>query len=230
MSFPQLGSSRHCWTVGALHSGASSADRSTNGSPTASETGSRDDRRRRGGDRAAPAAHNPFAVQKPDFVEQVVAEEANPNRNSLLVIDNTDEWLISLFQNWLVDEIMANAASSINVLTERAMPPNSVYHCSLFTNYTLDGIKAVLLFTMSSRTGGPCAQWDSYASRALFHSAFQPFTWPVMFDTSATCVDVKVFNGNEVLFHWGFEGYRSDMRDGSDPRSLSPSSLDGRSL
>ena len=66
----------------------------------------------------------------------------------------------------------------------------------------LDGMKAVLVFTMSSKTGGPCAQWDSYASRALAHSAFQPFTWLVMFDTSATYVDVKVFNCSEVLFHW----------------------------
>ena len=77
------------------------------------------------------------------------------------------------------------------------MPPNSGYHCSLFRE-------------LHERTGGPCAQWDSYASKALSHPAFQPFTWPVMFDTSATYVDVKVFNGNEVLFHWVFRGYRSD--------------------
>ena len=139
-------------------------------------------------------------------------EESDPLRSSLLVVDNRDERIISPFQNWLVEEIISNAASSINVLTERdqVMPPNSGYHCSLFANYTLDGIKAVLLFTMSSRTGGPCAQWDSYASKALSHPAFQPFTWPVMFDTSATYVDVKVFKGNEVLFHWVFQGYRSD--------------------
>ena len=31
-----------------------------------------------------------------------------------------------------------------------------------------------------------------------------------MFDASATYVDVKVFNGNEVLFHWVFRGHRSD--------------------
>ena len=31
-----------------------------------------------------------------------------------------------------------------------------------------------------------------------------------MFDTSATYVDLKVFNGNEVLFHWVLRGYRSD--------------------
>ena len=46
--------------------------------------------------------------------------------------------------------------------------------------------------------------WDCFV-----HSAYQPFTWPVMFDTSATYVDVKVFDGNEVLFHWVLRGYRS---------------------
>ena len=117
-------------------------------------------------------------VQKPDFVEHVVVEEADSNRNSLFVIDNIDERRISPFQNWLLDEIMANAASSINVLTERdqVMQPNSGYHCPLFANYMLEGIKAVLVFTMSSKTGNPCAQWDSYASRSLSLSAFQPFT------------------------------------------------------
>ena len=44
------------------------------------------------------------------------------------------------------------------------------------------------MFTMSSRAGGPCAQWDSYASRALYHPAFQPFNWRVMFDTLATYI------------------------------------------
>ena len=141
-------------------------------------------------------AHNPFAVRKPQFVEQVVVEAEDPTRNSLLVVDYRDERLISPFQHWLVDEIMSNTASSINVLTEghQLMPPYSGYHCSVFANYTLDGIKAVTVFTMSSRTGGPCAQWDSYASSALSHSAFQPLTRPAMFDTSAAYVDVKVFN------------------------------------
>ena len=42
--------------------------------------------------------------------------------------------MVSPFQAWLVSEIMANAASSINVLTERdqVMPPNSGFHLSLF--------------------------------------------------------------------------------------------------
>ena len=85
----------------------------------------------------AVAAHNPFAVQRPEFVQQVVVEETDPARSSLLVVDNRDERIISPFQNWLV-EIICNAASSINVLTEwdQVMPPNSGYHCSLFVNYT----------------------------------------------------------------------------------------------
>ena len=147
----------------------------------------RDDRRTRR-DRGAPAAHNPFAEQRPDFGQQMVIEEEDETRNSLQVIDNRDDRVISPFQNWLAQEIMSNAASAINVLTERdqVLTPSSGYHCSLFANYTLDGIKAILLFSMTSTTGGPCAQWDSHASRALSHSAFQPFTWPVMFDTSAT--------------------------------------------
>ena len=60
---------------------------------------------------------------------------------------------------------MSNAVGSINVLTERdqVMPPNSGYHCSLLPT-TRSMVKAVLVFTMSSRTGGTCAPWDSYAS------------------------------------------------------------------
>ncbi|OLP92663.1 hypothetical protein AK812_SmicGene25492 [Symbiodinium microadriaticum] len=96
---------------------------------------------------------------------------------------------------------------------------NSGYHRSLFANYMLDGMKAVLVFTMSSKTGGPCAQWDSYANRALAHSAFQPFTWLVMFDTSATYVDVKVFNCSEVLFHWVFRGTVRTPTSGSSNSS-----------
>ena len=118
-----------------------------------------DDRRGRR-DRGGPAAHNPFRVQRPDFVRQMVVEEEDETRNSLLVIDNRDDRVVSPFQNWLAQEIMSNAASSIKVLTERdqVLTPSSGYHCSLFANYTLDGIKAVLLFSMTSTTGGPCAQ------------------------------------------------------------------------
>ena len=80
----------------------------------------------------------------------MVVEEEDETRNSLPVIDNRDDRVVSPFQNWLAQEIMSNAASSINVLTERDQV------LTLFANYTLDDIKAILLFSMTSTTGGPC--------------------------------------------------------------------------
>ena len=107
---------------------------------------------------------------------------------------------------------MTNSSSSVNVLTERdqVMPPNSGYHMSLFANYTLDGIKATIAVSIDSQTGAPCGGWDDMTARALSHVAFQPFTWPVLRDTSPSYTDVKICNGNEILFHWIFRGYRAD--------------------
>ena len=90
------------------------------------------------------------------------------------------------------------------------MPPNSGYHLSLFANYTLDGVKATVAIAIDSQTGSPCGGWDDKTARALSHVAFQPFTWPVLRDTSPSYTDVKVYNGNEILFHWIFRGYRAD--------------------
>ena len=158
------------------------------------------------------AVHNPFEMRKPDFVAEAIVDSLDVAKNSMIILDNRDDRIISPFQNWLVEEIMSNAASSINVLTERdqVMPPSSGFQCSLFANYTLDGVKAVLVLTIGSRTGATCAAWDSATAQALSHEAFQPFVWPLMNSTTATYVDVKFFNGNEVLFHWIFRGYRSD--------------------
>ena len=66
------------------------------------------------------------------FSDQTSYSRSWWKRGSLLVVDNRDERIIiSPFQNWLVEEIISNAASSINVLTERdqVMPSNSGYHC-----------------------------------------------------------------------------------------------------
>ena len=124
-------------------------------------------------------------------------------RGSVHVIDNRDDRMVSPFQTWLVSEIMANAASSINVLTERdqVMPPNSGFHLALFGNYTLDGIKVVIAISIESNTGNTSAGWDAETAQALAHPAFQPFSWPMLRDTSASYVDLKIYNGNEILFH-----------------------------
>ncbi|CAK9092981.1 Uncharacterized protein SCF082_LOCUS43739 [Durusdinium trenchii] len=157
------------------------------------------------------AAHNPFEVKLPRFLNWLEYNEADQSENSLIMVDDRDVRMVSPFQCWLTREIMANSASSINVLTERdqVMPPNSGFHLSLFGNYTLDGIKAVIVIALDTETGAPNG-WDRHTATALSHPAFQPFSWPMLRDTSASYTDVKVYNGNEILFHWIFRGYRAD--------------------
>ena len=175
----------------------------------------RGDRRGQGqwsyGQGGGGAPHNPYEVRMARFLDFVASTE-DPADSSILVVDHRDERLVSPFQTWLVSEIMANSASSINVLTERdqVMPPASGFHLSLFGNYTLDGVKAVLAVAIESDSGHTCAQWDGHTAEALSHPAFQPFSWPMLRDTSASYVDLKIFNGNELLFHWVLRGYRSD--------------------
>ena len=172
----------------------------------------RDDRRRGGGGQFPQAAHNPYDVRLPHFLQSIAECEDDARKTSIIMVDSRDERIVSPFQAWLVREIMTNSSSSVNVLTERdqVMPPNSGYHMSLFANYTLDGIKATIAVSIDSQTGAPCGGWDDMTARALSHVAFQPFTWPVLRDTSPSYTDVKICNGNEILFHWIFRGYRAD--------------------
>ena len=119
-------------------------------------------------------AHNPYVVvQMPKFIEPI-AEGPEPEDQSMIVIDSRDDRMVSPFQTWLVSEIMADAASSINVLTERdqVMPPNSGFHLALFGNYTLDGIKVVMAVSIESLTEDTCGGWDASTARALSHPAF----------------------------------------------------------
>ena len=164
-----------------------------------------------GGGRYAAGAHNPYEVQLPRFLSTVITNDDN-DWSSIMMVDKRDDRLVSPFQAWLVSEIMANSASSINVLTERdqVMPPNSGFHMSLFANYTLDGIKAVLAVSIDSTSGSMCGGWDPPTARALSHPAFQPFSWPMLRETSASYTDLKIYNGNEILFHWVFRGFRAD--------------------
>ena len=160
----------------------------------------------------ASAAHNPFEVKIPKFLDWLEVNTENETESSISMVDNRDWRMVSPFQSWLTKEIMSNAASSINVLTERdqVMPTSSGFHLSLFANYTLDGIKAVLVVSNDTETGATNAGWDRHTATALAHPAFQPFTWPLLRDTSASYTDVKVYNVNEILFHWVFRGYRAD--------------------
>ena len=157
------------------------------------------------------AAHNPYVIQMPKFLEPI-GETDDAEDQSIIVVDSRDDRMVSPFQTWPVSEIMSNAASSINVLTERdqVMPPSSGFHVSLFANYTLDGIKAVLAIVVESDTVSTCGAWDEASAQALAHPAFKPFSWPMLRDTSASYTDIKIYNGNEILFHWVLRGFRSD--------------------
>ena len=84
------------------------------------------------------------------------------------------------------------------------------YKVSVHSNYTLDGIKATFVVSVDSVNGGPCGGWDGPTARGLSHPAFLPFSWPMPRDTSPSYVDVKIYNGSEILFHWIFRGYRAD--------------------
>ena len=167
---------------------------------------------RSGGGGGHPGAHNPYEIQLPRFLSTVIHHEDQTDWSSIMMVDKRDDRLVSPFQAWLVSEIMANSASSINVLTERdqVMPPSSGFHMSLFANYTLDGIKVVLAVSLDSQTGSMCGGWDPPTARALAHPAFQPFSWPMLRETSASYTDLKIYNGNEILFHWVFRGFRAD--------------------
>ena len=89
--------------------------------------GSQDDQWGRSYGRSTNSAHNPYEVKMPRFLVPIYKGQKFPEDTSIVVVDNRDDRMVSPFQAWLVSEIMSNAASSINVLTERdqVMPPSS---------------------------------------------------------------------------------------------------------
>ena len=68
------------------------------------------------GRQQAPPYPSRYEVVIPWFMEPIT-ETADPEDQSIIVIDKRADRMVSPFQTWLVSEIMANAASSINVLT-----------------------------------------------------------------------------------------------------------------
>ena len=106
----------------------------------------------------------------------------------MLVIDSRDKRIQSPYQGWLLDEILLNAQSGINVLSDRQLvrSPNTGYHFNLFYVRTLDGFKFVLVGSMTSYGTVPCAKWDYPTGQVLSHPAFQPFRWPMMTDDGST--------------------------------------------
>ena len=115
------------------------------------------------------------------------------------MVDERDDRIVSLFQAWLVREIITNSANSVNVLAKRdqVTPPSSGFHLSLFANYMLDGVKATFVVSVDSVNGGPCGGWDGPTAQALSH----------IFMANAEG-HVAILRGR--AFHWIFRGYRAD--------------------
>lgn len=161
--------------------------------------------------RMAPGnlAQNPMNAALPDHISQV---GAGPDERSVKIVDGRDRRLQSPFQEWLLDEILTNALSYINVKADRQMvrAPSHGYHCNLFLVRTMDGVKLTVCCSMTSYGSVPAARWDTMTGAVLSHAAFQPFRWPPMTDRSPTWVDVKVKLEGHLLIHLELRGYRSD--------------------
>ena len=161
--------------------------------------------------RMAPGnlAQNPMNAALPEHISQV---GAGPDERSVMIVDGRDRRLQSPFQGWLLDEILTNALSYINVKADRLMirAPSHGYHCNLFLVRTLDSVKVTLCCSMTSYGSVPAAKWDTMTGSVLSHAAFQPFRWPPMTDRSPTWVDVKVKLEGHLLAHLELRGYRSD--------------------
>ena len=76
-------------------------------------------------------AFNPQNYQLPPFIKQLGS--GNEER-SVLILDARDQRIQSPYQGWLLDEILLNAQSGINILSDRQLvrSPATGYHMNLF--------------------------------------------------------------------------------------------------
>ena len=108
--------------------------------------------------------------------------------------------------------MLTNALSYLNVKSDRNLvkSPSTGYHFNLFLVRTLDIVKVVICGSATCYTSVPCAKWDAMTGSVLSHSAFQPFRWPPMTESSPTWADVKIKLEGHLLVHLELRGYRSD--------------------
>ena len=134
-------------------------------------------------------AHNACNIALPHHIQQIGSRQGE---RSIMVLDHRD--LRLQYQGWLLDEILTNAGSRINIQSDARLvrSPTTGYHCNMFMMKTLDNFKLVIAGSMTSYGSVPCGKWDSATGEVLSHDAFQPFRWPVMRNDSPTWVDFKI--------------------------------------
>ena len=155
-------------------------------------------------------ALSPQNFQLPPFIQQLGSAQGE---RSVLIVDNRDKRITSPFQGWLLDEILLNAQSGVNILSDRLQlrSPNTGCHMNIFYVRAMDGYKLIIVGSMTSYGSVPCAQWDAVTGSVMAHPAFQPFRWPLMRDDSSIWVDVKMKIEGQLLLHLELRGYRSDQ-------------------
>ena len=155
-------------------------------------------------------AHNACNIALPHHIQQIGSRQGE---RSIMVLDHRDLRLQSPYQGWLLDEILTNAGSRINIQSDARLvrSPTTGYHCNMFMMKTLDNFKLVIAGSMTSYGSVPCGKWDSATGEVLSHDAFQPFRWPVMRNDSPTWVDFKIKLEGHLLVHLELRGYRSDQ-------------------
>ena len=118
----------------------------------------------------------------------------------------------SPFQNWLLDEVLTNALTHLNVKSDHSLvkSPSTGCHFNLFLVHTLDSVKVIICGSATCYSSAPCAKWDAATGLVLSHSAFQPFRWPPMTESSPTWVDIKMKLEGQLLVHLELRGFRSD--------------------
>ena len=153
--------------------------------------------------------HNPLNTALPEHLSQIGSGEGE---RSILIIDNRDKRIQSPFQNWLLDEVLTNALTYLNVKSDRSLvkSPSTGYHFNLFLVRTLDSVKVIICGSATCYSSAPCARWDAATGEVLSHSAFQPFRWPPMTESSPTWVDIKMKLEGQLLVHLELRGFRSD--------------------
>lgn len=94
----------------------------------------------RWGQMPVAGAFNPQNYQLPPFIKQLGS--GNEER-SVLILDARDQRIQSPYQGWLLDEILLNAQSGINILSDRQLvrSPATGYHMNLFYVGAIDGYK-----------------------------------------------------------------------------------------
>ena len=157
--------------------------------------------------------HNPNNFEVPYWASRLDPDDGvRGGVRTSLMKDTRDDRVVSPFQGWFPCEIVMNANSGVNVVTEarQVIQPRDGYFLNLFTVHVMEHMKVTLVLSMDCSQAFPCGAWDEASSGVLHQPMFQPFEWPRLGVNSPNYAEVKVKIPEGVLLHLVFKGFRSD--------------------